>query len=325
MVDMVKYPSIENHYNGKFLERVRRDISEDQIWTAREKIHGTNFQVIIEPNGNKEFARRTAVLGVGESFNDFQSVTRRYDEAFRNIRNLFEGEVRIFGELAGDGIQSATPYGEKDFWVFDITVDGVPLEDCLVDDICYRSGLRIAPFVKKGKLEELLTISPEFISLANSANDPVYGFDEPEVEFTEPGEGNAEGLVLKPITPTIISTGGRAMIKVKSDSHREKKNKGKVAKPKATMTETDQNVLNTLLQYVTLGRVRNVYSHGEVVLSDKTFGKLTGLVVKDIIEEYCREVEGENPLRQVDNSKLVVGELNKAIITEVRTLWEEVK
>lgn len=325
MVDMVKYPSIENHYNNKFIERVRRDVPEDQIWVAREKIHGTNFQVIIQPDGKINFARRSAVLGDMEVFNDYQNVMRKYMDTFSAIRHLSDGEVRIFGELAGKGIQSNVPYGEKDFWVFDITIDGVPLDDGELNKICKEFKLRIAPFVKAGNLEELLVISPEFISLADSANDPVYDYEEPDITFTEPGKGNSEGYVFKPFKPTVISTGGRAMIKSKSVSHREKKNVGKVPKPKAEMTESDNEILQDILQYVTLGRVKNVYSHGEIVLTDKTFGKLSGLVIKDIIEEYGREHDGVNPFRNFENSKLVVGVINKAIIDEIKKLWDEVK
>ena len=327
MTEMVKYHSIENHYNNSFIERIRRDMDENAEWIAREKIHGTNFQVIIPADGSRvEYAKRTSILKDGESFNDYQNVMRKYEDSFKAISKDYAGkEVRIFGELAGKGIQKNTPYGEKDFWVFDIRIDGVPVDDYSVNQFCEINKLRIAPFIKRGKLEELIKLNPEFNSLCNSENQDSYDYDEPEIEFTEPGEGNSEGYVIKPSTPTIISTGGLAVLKIKSQGHREKKNHGKEPRPKAELSEKDNQVIKEITQYITKARVSNVYSHGELILTDKTFGKLGGLVIKDIIEEFGREHDGRNPLREMENSKLVMAAINREVFALIREFYAEIK
>ena len=42
-----KYNSLENHYNNKFIEKIRLQGFTSGEWVAREKIHGTNFSLII--------------------------------------------------------------------------------------------------------------------------------------------------------------------------------------------------------------------------------------------------------------------------------------
>lgn len=43
-----KYSSLENHYNSKFIEKLYSLGLTGGEWVAREKIHGTNFSLIIE-------------------------------------------------------------------------------------------------------------------------------------------------------------------------------------------------------------------------------------------------------------------------------------
>ena len=77
MAYFIKYNSIENHYNQSFLDKVSREVSGDMKWIATEKIHGTNFQVVIESDGIS-YAKRSGILSWEENFFGYQAVVKTY-------------------------------------------------------------------------------------------------------------------------------------------------------------------------------------------------------------------------------------------------------
>ncbi|MCO0615492.1 hypothetical protein M8756_19695, partial [Lutimaribacter sp. EGI FJ00015] len=80
-----KYSTLENHYNGKFIERIRNagfDVSE--TWVAREKIHGTNFSVIVTKDSIQP-AKRTGPILPAEDFFGYMVIMGRYNESFKAV------------------------------------------------------------------------------------------------------------------------------------------------------------------------------------------------------------------------------------------------
>lgn len=326
MTDFIKYNSIENHYNQSFIDKISREVDGDMRWISQQKIHGTNFQVIITKDG-VSFAKRTSALTLEESFFGYQQVMKQdyLVNAFSSIQSLISGEVRLFGELAGDGIQSNTPYGEKDFYLFDVMVGDKMLDpmDCI--DFAKAFCLKIAPIVKIGELQDLLDISPEFETITPFLSQNYESEDNTSrIIFTEAGKGNAEGFVIKPLTNTTLKNGSRVIIKVKSASHTEKKFVKKV-KVRKEVEGKDQDIIDTLAQYITKSRILNVLSHGDVVLTDKTFGKVAGLTLKDILQEQSRENEGVNLMSEAFDPAFVNKTLVGIIIKEVVVIWQETK
>lgn len=336
----IKYNSIENHYGASFIGRVSREIPEDTVWVAMQKIHGTNFQVIIDGE-EILFAKRSGIIDETESFNGHHEVMRPYMEVLKGFGKSLNGMIiNLFGELAGDGIQKNTPYGKKDFFLFDVIMRdkntgyisqfGTKATDII--SIAGSLGLKISPIIKTGKLAELIELNPEFISICPEKSVPsLYlgrvsemesGTFENLPEFTEEGKGTAEGYVFKPMHTTFLSNGSRAIIKKKSVSHTEKKAK-KTPKVHVPVSDNDKELISTLASYSTTARVGNVLSHGEVVLSDKTFGKVSGLVMKDILTEYMREHESDNPLSLADDSKVVSKTVISLIIKDIHKYWQE--
>lgn len=319
-----KYSSIENHYNSKFLEKIRWQIEESVEWVAREKIHGANFQIIVYKD-KVDFAKRSQVIPDNESFYGHIEVMKRYKDAIKYVQDNTSWEnvdsVNIYGEIAGDGVQSNTPYGAKDFYVFDITylTEGLTsyLDDKVMADVSLAAGFKLAPLLGTGKLEELLTINPEFESVVLTA----VGNEATKVEPSD--KANTEGYVVKPNKAMFLGE-SRVIIKVKSKAHSEKTGqKSKPVKGPTVFTDNDLDIINTFSQYSTIARVKNVLSHGEVELTSKTFGKVMGLVIQDIIAEYTRETELPNPLRELDNSKAALKTIENIIMGLVREVWKE--
>lgn len=311
-----KYSSLENHTQLKFMNAVKALDQEDpKRYVAREKIHGTNFSVIIT-----EFeiipCKRSGPIGENESFFDYEKIVKNYRPNFERIQEFVRNtesmaQIQIFGEYAGDGIQKEISYGEQDFYLFDVLFTGVEegsegyLTEPDVQTFAINYGFKVPPLVHIGTLDECLALPVEFESLVNSiTKENNYGFFK-----QQPPVGNtAEGLVIKPEIPAYLPTGQRVAIKYKTEKFKERsRGKAKDPKPARTLTERDSKVLDVLLEYNTLPRISNVISHiGQI--TNKDFAKVVGLTVKDIIDEAAREHEFE-----VDDEKLIKRQLNSSV------------
>ena len=315
----VKYSSLENHTQEKFINSVKyQNDLEPKQFVAREKIHGTNFSVIITDSSIIP-CKRTCPIHDYEDFFDYRRIMKKYNPAFEQIQEFVRDSetlrhIQVFGEYAGDGIQKEISYGEQDFYLFDVLFVGVEegsegyLSEFDLQAFAINYGFKVPPLVHIGTLDECLSLPVEFESLVNSITEEnKYGFFK-----QEPSKGNtAEGLVIKPETPTYLRTGQRVAIKYKTDKFKER-SKPKAPKVDKSLSEGDLKVLNILLEYNTLARISNVISHiGEV--TNKDFARIVGLTVKDIITEAAREYEFE-----VDNEKLIKSRLNQGVAELLR-------
>jgi Rnl2 family RNA ligase len=136
------------------------------------------------------------------------------------------------------------------------------------------------------------------------------------------GENNAEGLVIEPVEPAWFNNGSRIYFKNKTESFTEKKPKEvKVFE----LSEAESALMNELLTYNTEQRVSNVISKiGQV--TNKDFGKILGLTVQDIFEEFTKETE-RDPKVEAENNwkqfvKLLQAEVGKTVRSEFLKVLE---
>lgn len=328
-----KYFSLENHYNSKFIEKLRTNAMTGGEWVAREKIHGTNFSIIVERD-NVTCAKRTGPILPAEDFYGYEIVLKNYADSIKAVQNIMGTAAtvsyQIFGEFAGHGIQKNVDYGEKDFYVFDIIVttesgDSTYVDDYMMESFCNSFGFKMAPLLGRGKFEELIQLPNDLDSVI-----PTYNFTVDNAGLVEANKCvfkaesagevfTAEGYVLKPCFPLWMPNGNRVAIKCKNSKFSEKKKSDKPIKAKVELSEADNSLVGILAQYVTLNRVNNVISKiGEV--TPKDFGKVMGLTVQDILEETSRE---GIVLTQADNPSLVKKELVKLVQDVLRPAWIE--
>lgn len=321
------YSTLENHYNGKFIERIRNngfDVTES--WCAREKIHGTNFSYIVTKDSIQP-AKRSGPITPGESFFGHEVIFKKYAEGLRKLQETcFDTIYQIFGEFAGPGIQKNVNYGEKDFYVFDILVttphSSEYMDDYTLEMICTTLGLKMAPLLGRGKFEDLVKLPNDFDIVVGVYNNLI---EESGLKFANnnvfkiaSGKDNiAEGYVLKPCYPKFLPNGTRVAIKCKNSKFSEKAKSDKPIKPKAVLSEIDADVLQKFSEYVTLNRVNNVLSKLGPV-NAKAFGMVMGLTVQDILTEAAREgleiIHAENP-------DLVKRELVTLVQDMLRPAW----
>lgn len=291
----VKYRSLENSYRQKFVDKCA-ELGIDE-WVALEKLHGANFGFIVavdETELTVEAFKRTSTLEANATGDyDFYGCTALV-EAHKSKMKLIsdwvwghlmieDGEpVIVYGELAGKGVQKEVNYGEKDFYAFDIYL---PKRDRYLDwdDVqaaCKFAEVNTTNEIARGKLDKLLGIDPLF----RSTHTPK-GIE---------GENWAEGFVVKQLqNEKLFSSGQRAILKVKNERFKEKKNKaGRLPKPPAIYTEDQAQLHAELSLYLSENRLKNVLSKLETV-TQKQFGMVSGLLLKDAKDEFERDERDE--------------------------------
>ncbi|AFN37364.1 RNA ligase [Vibrio phage phi-pp2] len=307
-MSFVKYTSLENSYRQAFVDKC--DMLGVREWVALEKIHGANFSFIVEFKPNEaqdgaEFtvtpAKRTSTIGanvMGDyDFYGCTSVVEAHTAKMEAISNwlwargiINVGEtIIVYGELAGKGVQKEVNYGDKDFWAYDILLPetGKFLDWDVVLEACEFAKVKTTHEIARGTLDELLRIDPLFRSFHTPA----------DVD----GENVAEGFVVKQLrNEKRLHNGSRAILKVKNDKFKEKKNKaGKTPRAAVVLTEEQEKLHAAFSCYLTENRLRNVLSKLETV-TQKQFGMISGLFIKDAKDEFERDELNETAIARDD-------------------------
>lgn len=320
-----KYPSLTNHYENKFIDMMVLNGLTQGEWVAREKIHGTNFSFMCDDGATVNCAKRTGEVLPSESFYGYEVIKGRYYASVINIWNMLKKtgmhedglEIQVFGEFAGEGIQKNIDYGKKEFYVFDIIVNGLLIPDTLTSIIARFSGFTMAPLLGWGTYDQLKRLPLNFVSVVPTMTNIKYSSPSlpheidsnsisayigamtgtysgerqyVAVEAPEDAKNLAEGYVLKPCFPKFNERGERIALKCKSPKFSEKKNSsGATFKAPSSLNEFDAARLDLLTQYLNENRVESVLSKlDRSTLNAKAFGRVTGLTVQDALEEIER-------------------------------------
>ena len=294
-----KFSSLENTYRQNLIDKVQYEGKDVGEWIVTEKVHGANFSFWCDGTEVKVASRSQFVDG---TFYNCQAVINRYSE---NILNWCQGfgvkTLIVYGELFGGNIQKEVQYGEKDFAAFDVVIDGVVQDKQTAWRIAQECGLTFAPILFTGSFKECLEVNNTFKSTLTPD-----GYE---------GENISEGLVIEPIEPAWFANGSRVYFKNKAESFSEKNRQPK-EKQVFELSETESDLLNELLEYNTEQRVSNVISKiGQV--TNKDFGRILGLTVQDLLEDFTKDteldakVEAENNWKQFH--KLLSAEVGKTV------------
>lgn len=337
----VKYSSLTNHYEGKFINGVIMNGLTGGVWVAREKIHGANFSLITSDGIKVIPAKRSGEILPTEQFYGCEPVVAKYSEPVRKLWEMIstarqlsgvysdELVIQVYGEFAGSGVQKDVDYGAKDFYVFDIRVNGEFLPDNVVAAYSVAVGLKMAPLLAYGTFDEIRTLPITFdsvVNLANSGAVPAKNGVEPEFKnymtlYNGEGVNIAEGFVMKPVQPAFMPNGDRVAIKCKTTKFTEKKNKqaNRFNAP-SELSETDKAKLNEFTCFLTENRVKNVLSKIDSAnLTAKDFGRVMGLTVQDALEEIERNY---GPfLEQFENPTLAKKTFTNEASNLVRENW----
>jgi Rnl2 family RNA ligase len=108
--------------------------------------------------------------------------------------------------------------------------------------------------------------------------------------------------VIRPVNPKFLGCGSRVILKSKNEKFSEKsKEKKPNLKP---LSENLQKIVDDISCYVTENRLRNVLSHIGTV-TKKDFGKIMGVFVKDIMDDYMKDFgDTLNTLEKIDRKSV---------------------
>lgn len=175
---------------------------ENCRWVWTEKVDGTNVRIIWD-GYRVEFRGRT---DKAELPKDLRS---RLEELFggESKEELFEQtfgnkNVILYGEGFGGKIQGKNGYGDVDFILFDVMVENIFLERQNIESIAATFGIRVVPIVGTGTLRDAVS----FVK---------------DIPRSYLRDGDAEGIVCRPIVELRSRRGDRIIVKIKCRDFRE--------------------------------------------------------------------------------------------------------
>ena len=267
---IAKYPSIENDCDEKYIDRAVSEIPDlqEETYELQEKIHGSNFRILIENDYVAYYGRR--FLADEQYFNARQAI-KRNTELLKSFLQEFgyllnASQVIFCGELYGSHIQKKIKYtNEHGFKVFDVIADGEHLPP-------------VHPFVQKLKAEGY------FVPVVTSGLSLKEAFEYNITVPTKVGDLNVnkgniiEGVVIKPENKIYKQNNGKIFYLKRKNPKFSEKNKSNVNMK--NLSKLDK-IKNEFACYLTENRV-------DAVMSKQSYNN-AGEVLRDIIEDAKHE------------------------------------
>jgi len=324
----VKYTSIDNVPQVADEFRKAGYAQKNEIWIAREKVHGANCSFAQARGGKIIICRRN-----GEVDDDFYNYKDAgvLDNLLPKVEKLFKDlfaehsaeSISLYGEYFGGAywnsdmemitgenatcIQKGVFYSpDNHFNAFDIILKMKDFRSFLpiyrTIRLCEDYDIPVLPILHEGTMDDMISLNPTFTSTI------------PGMLGNQPVETNiAEGFVLCPILPHVTKRGRRVIIKHKAPAFSEVKPRTRMPKSKVEFVIPDEiaDEVDIARQYITINRYHNVVS--KLSSADKeNFAKTSGLLVKDALEEYIKDHPD------------IINKKNKKIFTKVMQLETDV-
>ena len=331
MLTFKKYSSIENHFGGAFMEKVRNHTPAEARFVVQEKVHGSNCSFLCDGQ-EIQFAKRTAVVAVDEDFYQWQELADRYRERIFKVYGLLKERIPeltsiiVYGEMFGgayphkdvkriramSAIRKGVYYCPgHDFYGFDIyayTPDGAfYLEVDTTNSIFQKADIFFAETIFEGTLDECLAYPNAFPSKIFEH------FGLPAID-----DNICEGIVIRPKEPLYIPNGSRIIIKSKNARFAEKKGLRHEPKQPRVIADEVTALFHLAEDYFTEPRLDNVKSHIGEVTFPRDLGRVSGLLAKDVLEDFLKEhSEAYNNLSKQEQ-KTLNGLLNKRAIDFIK-------
>lgn len=283
-MEFKKYPSIENHYYDREIKNWLHynPELEDETYIIQEKIHGSNFQILITPDDIKFASRKQMLDSLDGFFNAnkiMESISDELDKLIRYSRN-FNFNIRVYGEIYGKGIQKGVYYGEeKGFKIFDMEID---------DELLSQESLALI-------LDYLgiLHLFVPVLGVIKSLHEALKFDTEKNSTLSDKEDNIMEGVVIKPYYNVYQNPQGSVFyIKKKNDAFKEKqKEKRRVTDPSEGFSEEVNFLAKEFKDYLTENRVHGIFSKDGKIADKTQIGKYVRLVIDDAIEDIVKDFE----------------------------------
>lgn len=265
----VKYNSIENHYNVKFLNKIPQDI-KDSAWISMEKLDGANLSLYFQPNQPMKVGKRSGWVTEDENFFDVWNVLKKYEKEtiyFQEFVNTTGKTLRLYGELYGSGVQKRCMYGpEKYIKIFDLAIDDV-----------LQSPQKYAWFCADHE-EATNTFFSDF----------TYHLNLMEALAIDVEKDNFEGVVLRPYKDVVYLYGNDRLILKKKSIKFSDIAEDKISGKLKNFNPEHVALSEEFKRYITPNRMLDLFSkHGEIT-DIKQMGTYIKLFLEDAKEDYLK-------------------------------------
>lgn len=305
----IKYPSIENTYRKKELERWIRLYPELETvpYVITEKLHGTNFQIIFDEDkyGNEiMLASKRRVLGDTNSHYNVREVYKQplYKQVIQKIQDYSiecHALVNLYGEFFGGNIMKGIYYGDKRIRFFGLRINGSFLS--YKDFILFFSKLNFTPSLYTvpvlsyvQNLETALDFPIESI---------VSKFTPPLIEDSKLHSKNPknliEGMVICPVDYVYCDQEKYFLLKKKNAWATENIRENR---PRKDIKPNIHNLKKMFEGYITEARVEGAFSkYGKRIEHMKEFNIFIPMVLNDAKEDFLKDFEEQ--LKTVNPNK----------------------
>jgi len=278
---MLKYPSIENHFNVNKSRKIMAWI--DKTFYATEKIHGSNLQIKLTPNNIQYFSRNRELDNEDPFYTRLIGASNTpviIETAKKYMQDNSLEEVYIFGELYGAGIQNMR-YEEnlnntQQFRVFDVFVVKDGNMRTLSQSEFYTlfdQSLRVPDMNITGTLKELISN---------------------ELNTNSKLGGKTEGLVYKPVESQNLELQDGSILNYIAVKHKTEEFTEIKAMPKEKkqMCDADIKFIEDISRYFTMPRLESLISKLAIELDIRNLSQIITAYLNDVKEDY---IKTENP------------------------------
>lgn len=286
---MLKYPSIENHFNVNKSRKIMAWI--DKTFYATEKIHGSNLQIKIIPEDTLYFSRNRELDNDDPFYTRLIGASNTPEIIGRAKTYMWQtdsDEIYIFGELYGAGIQNMQ-YKEnlenkQQFRVFDVFVTKNGKMRTLSQTELYTlfdEHLRVPDMNITGTLKELISH---------------------ELDTESKLGGKTEGLVYKPVESQNLELQDGSILNYVAVKHKTEEFTEIKAMPKEkkAMCDADLKFIEDISRYFTMPRLESVISKLAIDLDIRNLSQIIPTYLDDVKTDYLTT---ENP--EYFNEKLL--------------------
>ena len=323
-MEFVKFPSLENHYQGKAINYWLRDnpTLSNEKFIITEKLDGANFCIVIPKEGEVYFQSRNNALAGDASFFNFQSVIEKDMDKIMEIKRemndhmFFDSEVRIYGELFGNGVQRRVDYGDDRYFLpFEVVIDGEilsPSEGLEFMDAFGFGDWWVPILGYADSLEEALEFNVEEVLTKHQGT-------------TEKGFKFIEGVVISPFEKVYQNaSGSRFLIKKKAhcfgDLAGQKTKDRKVEEP---LSESGTKLFNIWLNMFSENRLMDLFSKMGKIDSMKQIGEYLKAFSADVKEDFFKEhKEAFIYLPDIEKAKILKSAQSRAVALLKGSLME---
>lgn len=277
-MEFKKYSSIENSYNNKYISKFVNQHPEllTAYYIVREKIDGANIQIVFSPNSKPRFGKRSQFLPENSNFFNIDKIWEDCSQDFEVLQSdcdYLNTTVRLYGEIAGNGIQNRVRYGNKRLFIFDMFIDDKRIDQCDFDMKMRLWGLTkyMCPVIGTfNSLNEALVVNETFNSkVLNEENNP------------------AEGVVIRPFLRDFLIDDKELFILKKKSEHFNDKMKTLDLGKEVNMDVINFNVIYK--SYINENRIKDTISKLGPIEDKKKIGEYIRFILDDAKTDFLKD------------------------------------